>query len=278
MHTQELREKSERFHQLHHNGQLLVLPNIWDPFGAILLQDLGYPAVATSSSAMSWSQGFRDGEKLPFDALLLILKRIVQCVKIPVTADVETAYAANNLQLKDHIKKLIDTGIAGINFEDSRQDQPGLVPIEAQCEKINSIKKASIEAGSPLFLNARVDTYIKANYLTDEEKLKETLIRGKAYKAAGADGLYPILLKDQEPIKVVVQQTGLPVNLTMIPGLPDFEQLKTMGVARVSLASGFFKSAAFALKQTAETLLKNKNLNDVFQHMETSGYIQKLIP
>ena len=99
------REKENHFHKLHHNGGLLILPNIWDVLGASLLQDIGYPAVATSSSAIALSNGYQDGEKLPFEDLLKILTRISQGVNIPVSADVETAYASNNTELKENIKK-----------------------------------------------------------------------------------------------------------------------------------------------------------------------------
>ena len=54
-------QKAEKFLALHHEPKLLVLPNIWDPLGARLLEGLGYPAVATASAAVAFSHGYDDG-------------------------------------------------------------------------------------------------------------------------------------------------------------------------------------------------------------------------
>ncbi len=270
--------KEEKFYQLHHNGKLLILPNIWDPMGAILLQDLGYPAVATASSSLALSNGYPDGEKLPFEELLSSLRKIVKSVSIPVTADVESGYAGSDLKLlRENIKKLIGTGIAGINFEDSIHGQPGMIPVKEQAEKIRLIRKTAEEEGSRLFINERVDVYIKGDALNDDEKLAEAIKRGKVYKESGADALYPIILRDQHHIDVLVQEVGLPLNLTLIPGIPDFDTLKKLGVARLSLASGFFKLAVTSMKNAAEKLLKYQGMELITDGLISSDYLSGLV-
>ena len=174
-------------HQLHHNGKLLVLPNIWDSLGSKLLESLGYPAIATASASIAFSNGYADGERIPYGELLTILQKIVKSVKIPVTADIESGYAKNHTALKENIKKLIDIGIAGINFEDSSHEDNKMISSEEQCERISIIKKTADEKGVRLFINARTDVYIKATEKTNEEKLSETIRRGKAYQEADAD-------------------------------------------------------------------------------------------
>ena len=77
-------EKAALLHELHHSGKLLLLPNIWDSLGARLLQDLGYPAVATASASVAFANGYDDGEHIPFAELLIILKKIVATVTVPV--------------------------------------------------------------------------------------------------------------------------------------------------------------------------------------------------
>lgn len=270
--------KEEKFYQLHHNGKLLILPNIWHPMGAILLQDLGYPAVATASSSLALSNGYPDGEKLPFEELLSSLRKIVKSVSIPVTADVESGYAGSDLKLlRENIKKLIGTGIAGINFEDSIHGQPGMIPVTEQAEKIRLIRKTAEEEGSRLFINERVDVYIKGDALNDDEKLAEAIKRGKVYKESGADALYPIILRDQHHIDVLVQEVGLPLNLTLIPGIPDFDTLKKLGVARLSLASGFFKLAVTSMKNAAEKLLKYQGMELITDGLISSDYLSGLV-
>ena len=124
------KEKAQQFLQLHHSGKMLVLPNIWDPLGALLLEELEYPAVATASASVAYSNGFNDGENIPFIQLIDLLKRIVESVDIPVTADIESGYAGNDADLQENIKKLLATGIVGINIEDTDKATNELFPLE----------------------------------------------------------------------------------------------------------------------------------------------------
>jgi 2-methylisocitrate lyase-like PEP mutase family enzyme len=270
-------DKGKLFNQLHHNGKLLVLPNVWDPISAMLLENLGYPAVATASASIALSNGYADGEKIPFEEVLIILRKIVNSVTIPVSADIESGYAKNNAELEENIKKLIDTGIAGINFEDSSHPENKLITIKEQCEKISIIKKVAIEKGSSLFINARSDVYLRSANLSEEEKLSETIARGKAYGDAGADGFYPIILKEKGAIENIIKEVGLPVNIILIPGIPDFETLKKMGLARLSLGPGFLKTAINAMKNVAEKLLAYEGMNEVTNNPVTSDYLNDLI-
>ncbi len=272
-----LTEKEKQFYQLHHNDNLLVLPNIWNPLGAMLLQDLGYKAVATASASIALSNGYHDGEKIPFNELLLILESIVKSVNIPVTADVESGYAKNNSELKENIKRLIDTGIAGINFEDSKHDEQKLFTKEEQSEKINLIRKTASEMGSSLFINARTDVFIKEKNLSNKEKTAEAIDRGKAYKAAGADCFYPIFLKEKESIITIMKEVSLPVNILMVPGIPDFSTLKEIGLARISLGPGFLKYAINSMKDIAQKLLNYEGMEGITSNPITTDYLNTLI-
>jgi len=270
-------EKEKQLHELHHNNKLLILPNIWNPLSAKLLEEIGYKVVATASASIAFANGYQDGEKIPFDDLIFILKRIVKSVNIPVTADIESGYASNNAVLKENIKRLIDTGIAGINFEDSRHDEQKLFSKEEQSEKISLIKNTVADNGSSLFINARTDVFIKQNHLSKEEKLAEAIERGKAYKAAGADGFYPIFLKEKLSIKTVIKEVALPVNILMLPGIPDFSELKGIGVARISLGPGFLKYAIKSMKNIAEKLLHHEGMDEITGNPITTDYLKNLI-
>ncbi|MFI5192879.1 MAG: isocitrate lyase/phosphoenolpyruvate mutase family protein, partial [Chitinophagales bacterium] len=58
--------KAKIFRELHSGKSLLILPNVWDPLGAALLEELGYPAAATASASISYTHGVADGENLKF--------------------------------------------------------------------------------------------------------------------------------------------------------------------------------------------------------------------
>jgi 2-methylisocitrate lyase-like PEP mutase family enzyme len=271
-------QKAALLSSLHHQNKLLILPNIWDCLGAMLLEDIGYPAVATASASVAFANGYDDGENIPFDELLTILKKIVHSVNVPVTADIESGYAENNGQLKINIKKLIEAGIAGINIEDTDKKTNSLLPVEAQCEKIQLIKKIAAEMGTMLFVNARTDIYLhNKDVELANKKLEATIQRGLAYKAAGADCFYPITMCNSNEIVYTVKQLQMPVNIILMPGIPSLDELENIGVARISLGPGFLKTAIQAMKNIAIQLRQYKGMAEVTSNEITSAYLKKLV-
>jgi len=271
-------EKAKQLHQLHHSGKLLILPNIWDVLGAKLLEDLGYEAIATASAAVAYSNGYNDGENIPFGEVLHILKRIAGNINVPVTADIESGFAANEKELEKNMHELIETGVVGINIEDTDKQTKTLLPAEVQCRKIKLIKKISLEKDVPLFINARTDTYVhESDFASPQEQLEETIKRGIAYKDAGADCFYPILLHNEQHIKAIIEALQMPVNILMMPGVPELSALQQMGVARVSLGPGFFKYAVKAMQELAIKLQNNEGTKDVTNNTVTSEYLKRLV-
>jgi len=271
-------EKAKQFYNLHHSGRLLILPNIWDCLGANLLESLHYPAIATASASVAFTNGYDDGQRISFDSVLALLKKIVSSVRIPVSADIESGFAENDLQLEENTKQLLATGIVGINIEDTDKETNSILPVETQCEKIKLIKKVSQAVGVPLFVNARADVYLRGkDFDTPESKFEEALKRGRAYKAAGADCFYPIAMTRQEDIKRMVEQLQMPVNVITIPGIPELNVLNEIGVARVSLGPSFLKIAIKAMKNLALKLQNLEGLSDITENEITSAYVKDLV-
>lgn len=267
-------EKVNAFYKLHHSGKLLILPNIWDSLGAMLLQDLGYPAIATASASVAFANGYDDGEHIPFTELLGILRKITSGVNVPVTADIESGYASNDVQLKNNILQLLDVGIAGINIEDTNKQTGSLRTVEEQCNRIKLIKDNCAEAGKQLFINARTDVYLRSHA---ENKLEETIKRGLAYKDAGADCFYPITMNKIDEIKQVVNAVQMPVNIIPVPGIPSLSELQSIGVARVSLGPSFLKTAVQAMKKLAVKLQQGEGIDDILGNEVTSAYLHGLV-
>ena len=271
-------EKAKQFYNLHHSGRLLILPNIWDCLGANLLESLHYPAIATASASVAFTNGYDDGQRISFDSVLALLKKIVSSVSIPVSADIESGFAENDLQLEENTKQLLATGIVGINIEDTDKKTNSILPVETQCEKIKLIKKVSQAVGVPLFVNARADVYLRGkDFDTPESKFEEALKRGRAYKVAGADCFYPIAMTRQEDIKRMVEQLQMPVNVITIPGIPELNVLSEIGVARVSLGPSFLKIAIKAMKNLALKLQNLEGLSDITENEITSAYVKDLV-
>lgn len=271
-------DKALQLHQLHQSGEMLVFPNVWDPIGAILLESLKYPAIATASAAVAYTNGYQDGENIPFNQLLRILTDIANSVKLPVTADVESAYAANDDELRENIKQLISTGIVGINIEDTNKKSGELFSTEVQCNRIRIVKTVAAEMGISLFINARTDVYIHGDkFETAESKLEEALKRGLAYKAAGADCIFPIAIRMESDIKKLVEALQMPINVLTIPGIPELKTLQKIGVVRVSLGPSLLKIALRAMKNLAVDLKSLDGLSEITGNEITSDYLKDLI-
>lgn len=276
MHTQ--KAKAELFKELHHNGKMLVLPNIWDALGASLLEKLSYPAVATASASVAFTNGYDDGENIPFHELLVLLKKITGSVDIPVTADVESGYASANNDLQKNIELLIETGIVGINFEDSNKKDGTLLGSEAQCERIRLIRKVADKKGLALFINARTDVYTKGkDFASEEEKFTEIVKRGKAYKDAGADCFFPLAMTQKTDIQNLIEELNYPINIIAIKGIPSLKILNEIGVARISLGPGFLKIAIRKMKEMAEKLKNFEAIEEITGNEVTTDFLKSLL-
>ena len=149
----ERREKAAALLALHTGGTLLVLPNVWDPIGARILQAKGYQAVATASSAVAASLGYEAGERIRRSTLIEIIGRIAGSVDVPVTADIETGYGKTASELEDTIRAVIDSGVVGVNIEDGIEEGGALRSIEDQCARISAVRQ--IAARHDLHLGVR---------------------------------------------------------------------------------------------------------------------------
>lgn len=234
------------FHALH--DDFLILPNAWDAASARVIQEAGAKAIATSSAAVAWSQGYADGHHFPPERLVTVIGDIARVVSVPITCDAEGGYADDPKQAAENVARLIDAGAVGINLED------GKLPHELHLKKIEAIRAAAERAGVNLFINARTDVILK-KLVAPEEAIAETLRRAAAIKSAGASGLFvPALVKADE-IAAVVEGAGLPLNLMALPGLPNAAELKRLGVRRLSAATSIFNAAmAAAIAATTEFL------------------------
>src|SRR5208282_6599304 len=100
-------QKAERFRQLHHGPQILVLVNVWDVATARLVEDAGFRAVATSSAAVANSWGYPDGQRISREEMLSVVERITRRVRLPVSADLEAGYGGTGEAVTELAKGMI---------------------------------------------------------------------------------------------------------------------------------------------------------------------------
>jgi 2-methylisocitrate lyase-like PEP mutase family enzyme len=243
-------EKAEAFRQLHLDKRLLILPNIWDSMGARMMELTGYPAVATASVAVAISQGYVDGEKIPFLQLMTLVNKISSSTILPLSVDMERGYADSIPRLKENIRALLENGAIGINLEDSLPDHLGFQSLEEQCRKIEAVRETAEQCGVPLVINARTDFF----FLKHPEAMNESILRARAYRKAGADCIYPIMMSDYGDIARFIAEVEMPVNLNLLKPIADLKKLEEMGVARVSVGPQLLNHLMAAMKGLAEEL------------------------
>lgn len=90
-----------------------MLPNAWDAGSARILEQVGFPAIATTSAGFAWSCGLRDGGALDRDTMLTHFGRIVTSVHVPVTADLEAGYGDTAHDVGLTVARAVDLGAQG---------------------------------------------------------------------------------------------------------------------------------------------------------------------
>ncbi|MBO4259041.1 isocitrate lyase/PEP mutase family protein [Streptomyces griseorubiginosus] len=246
-------DRALAFRALHVPGDPLVLPNAWDIPSARVVADAGAAAVATTSAGLAWALGFADGDLLDRDSALAAVARITAAVDVPVSADVESGYAKDPAGVADTIRAVIEVaGAVGVNIEDALHEPgaPALRPVAEQAERIAAARAAADEAGLPLFINARIDTYLRG-----PAEVAPTLERAAAFLAAGADGIFVPGAVDPGTVKLLVDGVDGPLNVMAGPGAPSVPELAALGVARVSTGSAIAQAAHALVRGAARELL-----------------------
>jgi 2-methylisocitrate lyase-like PEP mutase family enzyme len=259
------KEKAEQFLKYHHDKEILVLLNSWDPGSSRLIEACGFKAIATTSMGISASLGYPDCEVIQLSEMLQVITGIVNGVKLPVTVDIEAGYGKNLNEIIDSVKKIIATGIVGINIEDSNDLSPVLTDEVEFCERISAIRELSDSLGFHLVINARTDSFYTSSGST-LEKLSESIRRGNKYREAGADCIFVQPVWDRETISTLVREINAPVNILANPGNaaglpPSVRELEDMGVARLSLGSGLMKATLALIKKVADELSQKGTYN-----------------
>jgi len=243
----------EKFLQLHHQKEPLLIANAWNVKSARVIEKNGYDAIGTSSGAISDSLGYADGENIPFTELLYILQRIRASISIPLSVDLERGYTDNLTQLNENIQKLLDIGVAGINLEDAQGE-------DLYLKKLTSIKNYLEKSGQKLFINARIDAFL----LKLPSPLETTLKRAQLYQNAGADGLFVTGIQDTDIIKKITSATPLPVNVVGVPNLSSIDTLAECGIRRISMAVFLYRSTYNHMESIAKKIRSENSLAPLF--------------
>lgn len=242
-----LADKRVAFRKLHESG-CFVIPNPWDAGSAVLLQSLGFKALASTSAGMAWSMAKPDN-KVERDDVLAHLRLLTAATDIPVNADFENGFADDPDGVAANVAKAVETGIAGLSIEDStgNRDAP-LYEFDLAVRRIAAARAAIDKTGSGVLLTARSE-----GFFVGRPDLDETVKRLKAYAAAGADVLYAPGIREDAQIQAVVQAAG-PRPVNMLTMGQSVAELAKLGIRRISVGGHLARTAWGEFIRTAKEI------------------------
>jgi 2-methylisocitrate lyase-like PEP mutase family enzyme len=242
-------QKVEVFHRLHAEG-CFVIPNPWDVGTAVALEQMGFKALATTSSGHAWSLA-RPDNGVRRDEVLEHLRQIAAAVHVPVNADFEHGFARDAEGVAVNVQLAATTGIAGLSIEDSTGD-PGepLFPFDLAVERIRAARRAIDESGTGLLLTGRSEGFV-----VGRPDLEATIRRLEAYAEAGADCLYAPGIDTAEQVSAVVAAVApKPVNLLAYAPFVTVAEAADLGVRRISVGGTLARTAWAGFLAAAEEI------------------------
>ncbi len=229
--------RCQAFSRLHEAG-CFVMPNPWDVGSARLLAQLGFPALATTSSGFAWSLG-RPDNRVSLAEALAHFRAVAASVELPVNGDFEDGFAIDPDGVAANVAAATATGVAGLSIEDSTGDPADpLFDFDLAVERVRAARRAIDESGTGVLLTGRSEGFI-----VGRPDLPETLRRLRAYAAAGAECLYAPGLRDPADIEAVVEAVApKPVNV-LAGEFTTVDRLAALGVRRISVGGALARAA-----------------------------------
>jgi 2-methylisocitrate lyase-like PEP mutase family enzyme len=243
------REKAEHFLALHRADGPLLMPNPWDIGSARILASLGFQALATTSSGHAASLGRLDGS-VTLDEALEHAADIVDASELPVSADLENAFADEPDGVAATITRAVGAGLAGCSVEDYSREHGLYAPVLA-AERVAAAADAAHHGDVHLVLTARAENLIRGN-----PDLADTIARLQSFQEAGADVLFAPGLAKLEDIRQVVASIDLPLSVLALANAPTVAELADAGVKRISVGGAFLYVAVAAMAEAARELLE----------------------
>lgn len=152
------------------------------------------------------------------------------------------------------MERLAAAGVVGCNLKDSDPRTREMIAVDDQARWITEVRQSAEDAGTALVINARVDPHVRKEG-PGEARLERSLERARAYLAAGADCVFPIMLAGEADIEAYTQGAPGRVNVMATHATPGPRRLGELGVVRVNFGSGLQRIAMAALSEAAHRIL-----------------------
>ncbi|MEI8143977.1 MAG: isocitrate lyase/phosphoenolpyruvate mutase family protein [Alphaproteobacteria bacterium] len=243
-------DRRERFRALHESVCFLI-PNPWDVGSAVLLENLGFPALASTSAGFAWTRAKADGAASR-DEVIDHLADLVAHTTVPINADYENAYAHAPADVAASVVAAAKSGIAGLSVEDNTGDAAN--PLYGFDEAVARVKAAADALkGTGVLLTARCEAIL----LGRPDGMAEVMRRLPAFAEVGADVLYAPGLREPDQIAAVVKAVApKPVNLLVgWPSPLSVTDIEALGVRRISVGGALARAAYGGMLSVARDII-----------------------
>jgi phosphoenolpyruvate phosphomutase len=250
------------------SSDLVTLMSAHNPLSARLAEEAGFDGIWASGFELSAAYGVPDASLLSLTQHLDMTRAIVEQVRVPVVADIDTGYG-NAINVLHVVAAYANAGAAAVVMEDKlfpkdtsllaggRQE---LVRIAEFQGKIAAAREAGI--AHDLIVIARTEALIA------DLGLDEALRRGMAYAEAGAD-LLLVHSKRKTPDEIVAftERWQGPIPLVIVPtAYPDLTEAKVRALAKIRIviyANHAIRAAVSAMRQVFAQIRRDGGVHRV---------------
>ena len=233
--------------------KILVVPGVYDAFGAIMAERAGFEALYLSGASIAYTKlGSPDIGLITLNELESVVGNVCERSALPIIVDADTGFG-NALNVQRTIKLLERAGAAAIQIEDQSLPKrcghlDGKTLVNAV--EMNGKIKAALDARSnnDTVIIARTDAISVEGYDLAME-------RAAGFIESGADILFIEAFQNVKQIAGAVERFGnqIPLLVNMVEGgktpmLPA-EELETMGFSVVIFPGGLVRAIAHTAEQ-----------------------------
>ena len=260
---------------------ILVVPGVYDAFGAIMAERAGFEALYLSGASIAYTKlGSPDIGLITLNELESVVGNVCERSALPIIVDADTGFG-NALNVQRTIKLLERAGAAAIQIEDQSLPKrcghlDGKTLVNAF--EMNGKIKAALDARSnnDTVIIARTDAIGVEGYDLAME-------RAAGFIESGADILFIEAFQNVKQIAGAVEQFGdkIPLLVNMVEGgktpmLPAAE-LETMGFSVVIFPGGLVRAIAHTAEQYFASLNEMGSTRDYQNKMFNFEELNELL-
>jgi methylisocitrate lyase len=271
--------RTGRLRELLARPQILVAPGAYDALTARMIEKAGFEAVyMTGAGTVNSLTGLPDNGLITLTEMTMNARYMVQATTTPVLSDADTGYG-NAINVMRTVWEFERAGVAAIHLEDQVSPKrcghlEGKEVIDVQ-EMVGKVRAACAARHDPDFvIIARVDARAVLGF-------DEAVRRGRAYREAGADVIFPEALQTEEEFREYARALSSPLlaNMTEFGKTPylSAKQFEEMGYKIVIFPVTTLRVALKAVRELLATLKETGTPRELIDRMFTRQELYEVL-